>query len=398
MSDDPKMPGLKAKSPPVVSDAFSALRDIERSVLTFQTSYRPPELALTRIPRLYEQLAKTVDIFRQSHISRVLEEQRRFADTIAAQVRSANQAYAGMSRHFANIPNLGTTMQELSRPWQTSLFQISAEMQKQLRAGNLLARRMSEAMRFSIAAEASFARFHGRSFCDLLGVTADHSRSISSSIMAVSGAYAALINRLNAERRSILSVFPVMLDHPPLEVFNLVDLAQTVTEVEPESEVENVRQEVREISANIVPAALESALVAVSPGLPALWQGAKAALATQNPDRPRHVATSLRELMTHVLHLLSPDDEIRRWSNDPTHYDKGRPTRRARLLFICREINHDEFTNFVKKDIDAVLAFIDLFQQGTHDINPPFTEVQLKAMLHRTEAAVLFIVNISRSK
>lgn len=398
MSDEPKISESKGKSVAHVSGTFSALRDIDRSLIAFQESYRPPELAFTGISRLYEQFAKTTNIFRQNHVSRVLEEQMRFADTIATQVRSANQALAGIGRHFDEIADLGRTMQELSQSCQTSLFQISDQMREQLRAGDVLARRVSEAMRVSIAAEAAFARFHSRSFGDLLGINVNLSRVISSSVMAVSTAYTDLANRLNAERRSILSVLPVVLDHPPLEMFNLVDLAETVTEVEAEPEVESIQAEVRESSGDIVSVALRSTLVGVNPGLPALWEGAKAALATDNPDRARHVATSLRELMTHILHLLSPDEDVRRWSTDPSHYDEGKPTRRARLLYICRDINHNEFTTFVKKDIDAVLAFIDLFQQGTHAVKPPFTEIQLKAMLHRTEAAVLFLVNISRSK
>lgn len=398
MNDEPEHTGDKKRSVPRVSDAFSALRDIERSLTAFQKAYRPPKLALAQISPLYEQLAKSADVFRQSHISRVFEEQRRLAETIGAQVRSANLAFTGISSRIAEIENFGKKMQELSRPWHTSLFQISAQMQAQLRAGDLLAHRMAETMRFSIVAEAAFARFNGREFGNLLGVSAAVSRGISSTVTAVSSAYADLAKRLNAERSSILSVFPVVLDHPPLEVFNLVDLAQTVTEVEPEPEVESVQAEIRERSADVVPAALKNALVSVNPELRALWEGAKFALAKTNPDRPRQVATSLRELMTHILHLLSPDEEVKQWSAEPSYYHNGRPTRRARLLYICRGINHSEFTTFVRRDIDAVLAFVDLFQQGTHDIAPPFTDPQLKALLHRTEAAILFLVNISRSQ
>lgn len=47
MSDEPKTPEFKGKSAPRVSDAFSALRAIERSLIAFQKSYRPPELAFT---------------------------------------------------------------------------------------------------------------------------------------------------------------------------------------------------------------------------------------------------------------------------------------------------------------------------------------------------------------
>jgi hypothetical protein len=52
--------------------------------------------------------------------------------------------------------------------------------------------------------------------------------------------------------------------------------------------------------------------------------------------RVRHVLVSLRELITHVLHDLSPDNEIRAWSTDPKYFDKDKPTRAARHLYMNR--------------------------------------------------------------
>ena len=96
MSDEPKIPESKGTS---------ALRDIERSLLALKKTYRPPDLAFTHIPSLYDQFATTADIFRQNHISRALEEQRRFADTIAAQVRSGSRGSRGQSLTFDTSPD-----------------------------------------------------------------------------------------------------------------------------------------------------------------------------------------------------------------------------------------------------------------------------------------------------
>ena len=115
-----------------------------------------------------------------------------------------------------------------------------------------------------------------------------------------------------------------------------------------------------------------------------------------NPDRIRHFCTSLRELYTHVLHHLSPNEEIRKWSQDPSHYVNKKPTRKARLLYICRGINHDSFTDFVKSDIDSVLSFVNILQGGTHSIQSRLTDKQLDAMLIRMESTLTYLIKTGK--
>lgn len=140
--------------------------------------------------------------------------------------------------------------------------------------------------------------------------------------------------------------------------------------------------------------AIEELLGKLNVELMRLLHGARQSLESTNPDKVRHFATSLRELFTHVLHTLSPDDQVKNWSNSPTHYDRGKPTRRARLLYICRSLNHGPFSDFIEKDIDAVLEFLKLFQRGTHEITPTYTDSQLKIMLVRMESALRFLLEI----
>ena len=105
-----------------------------------------------------------------------------------------------------------------------------------------------------------------------------------------------------------------------------------------------------------------------------MWKGAIEAFHSDNSDKVRHFSISIRELYTHLIYNLAPDEDIKKWTSDKGNYDdKGRPTRRARLLFICRNINNKPFNSFVKKDVDATLAFIDIFQKGTHGIDPVFS-------------------------
>ena len=127
-----------------------------------------------------------------------------------------------------------------------------------------------------------------------------------------------------------------------------------------------------------------------------LINGARESLKSNNPDRARHITTSVRELFTQVLHGLAPDEEIRKWSADGDHYHNNRPTRRARLLYICRKFACDPLTKFVEDDVRAALTLIDSLNAGTHVVQSALTEFQLEAIVYRVEALVLFLLKISR--
>lgn len=141
---------------------------------------------------------------------------------------------------------------------------------------------------------------------------------------------------------------------------------------------------------------IDEELALFSDQLLILLNGARKSLKSDNPDRARHVMTSVRELFTHILHGLSPDDEIRRWSTDASHYHKDQPTRRARLLYICRKISCDPLTKFVEDDVRAALTLIDFLNVGTHVVQLKLTEFQLQAIVYRMEALALFLLKLSR--
>ena len=46
------------------------------------------------------------------------------------------------------------------------------------------------------------------------------------------------------------------------------------------------------------------------------------------------------------------------------------------------------------KDVDATLEFLQLFQQGTHEVTSSFSEIQLDTMKHRMESALRFVLEI----
>ena len=181
---------------------------------------------------------------------------------------------------------------------------------------------------------------------------------------------------------------PDIIQYPAHEVFREAELLEQITVPEDEQVV------LEEYEVITIPEerTLEDRLGEINSDLLNLLQGARAALSADNPDRARHVTVSLRELIGRVLHQFAPKDKIKAWSTDHSYYDEeGKPTRRARLLYICREINSDPLSKFVDVDVKSVLTLIQVLNAETHVIPCRLTDRQLQALVGRTESCLQFL-------
>lgn len=227
----------------------------------------------------------------------------------------------------------------------------------------------------------------------LRGMTAEV-ESIKGPFLEFTHSYSGLVRSFEQPELAITSLPPVVSGVPPVEVFTASDLLAHLSRPEPLRSDDDV--ELRRELSDEIEESLEGLLWAVDPALIATWRGAKQALSSDNPDRARHVAISLRELLTHVLQRIAPDARVESWTSDPEHFHDGRPTREARLLYLCRTIDHGPFSGFVRKDVASTVSFIGLFQRGTHKIQVDFSESQLRLLVLRAESLLRFLLSIDR--
>jgi len=130
-----------------------------------------------------------------------------------------------------------------------------------------------------------------------------------------------------------------------------------------------------------------------------LIDGARDAARSDNPDRVRHAATSIRELFTHVTHNLATDEEVIKWAaSDAQLVENGRPTRRGRLLFILRRVNNGAFTEFVDAEVNAMLTLIGVLHGGTHGVVPNLSDDALSAGVDWMESALANLIRIAREE
>lgn len=120
-----------------------------------------------------------------------------------------------------------------------------------------------------------------------------------------------------------------------------------------------------------------------------LLDGAKKSLCSRNPDKVRHAITSLRELVTQILHTRAPNKEVSKIYTHPKFYSKGNPTRRARITYILESKGSGlNLQGCIERDVSALLELFDLFQQGTHRVVPLLNDQELEFVVRRTELVV----------
>ena len=135
----------------------------------------------------------------------------------------------------------------------------------------------------------------------------------------------------------------------------------------------------------------------VDPRLARPYVGARDALNGNNADRARHILSSLRELWNHLLRRLAPDELVSAWIpgniNQQDLLHEGRPTRRAKVLYVCRELNNGPLKEFLTHDTRALVKLMELFNR-VHELEKELTDEQLRAIFLKTHSWLMYILQI----
>ncbi len=134
----------------------------------------------------------------------------------------------------------------------------------------------------------------------------------------------------------------------------------------------------------------------ISPDLDDRWRGAVFSLDSRNPDAARHFCTSARELITQILEIKAPDQQVLATLSDCALTDQGKPTRRSKIRYFLHQkgMLSDLVEDFVDHDMKNVVELFNVFNQGTHGAAGEFDFHQLSAIKVRVEDAVLFLSSL----
>jgi len=248
---------------------------------------------------------------------------------------------------------------------------------------------MSRMLSASLVAQQRLAALDRVPLGSLVGADATFRRSVAAHLGRLTRSYERVLAA--ATQPSLVARLPLITAYVPVEYYRHVRTLESVSILAVDADDALVT----------VDASLEEAVPGIDDllrefdgSLCPLLVGARQALAGRNPDRARHVTTSLRELFTQVLHALAPDDGVRSWTSHADHFHNKRPTRRARLLYICRNINEGAFTDLVEDDVRAALSFFDLLSDGTHTVESRLSTAHLISTVARMESLLVFLLQI----
>lgn len=373
-------------------------RDAMRSAIAFRSANRSlfdeinKSLSLVTKLRLGEILPTITKDF--AHISSLQAEMAKIRPIIDSPLfefskQASLSISQGLSQQIREIAKLTPRISDILRAEVQSLGPAIAAMNELALQSHLA--KVSE---ISLLAQRSLVGLELKEIAKAINVADSVRQSFREAHLGFAQEYSGLFRSLVDDKAKISSILADLSYLPSVEFYRSARVVRTSTVAEEELSAEedqifgNINTETTDI--------VEIILARINPDLIKLWRGASEALESTNPDSVRHFITSLRELLTQVMHAMAPDDQVRAWSKAPEHYHENRPTRRARLLYVCREINHKPFNTFLEKDIDSVLSSFEMFQQGTHQIEAPFSKPQLRALKLRAESTIRFLIDLSK--
>ncbi len=344
-----------------------------------------------------EQMERTLEPIRrqQLEISRALE-----LSGAAARIQeivSANQHWQDLIKQATATSRITESLSAAHQSWLDTIKPIQHDFSKlsQLQASAKLALcdtslRLAATERFMAGID--FEAIRGRFRIEMPVIS-----GLESSIAHVAASYGGLAESL-LEISDITRLPTFVLPGATREIYTTSFALETLRpwgdrdEDEAETEIQLVAEAELETSGCI------ALLQQVDPGLARPYIGARDALYGNNADRARHILSSLRELWNHLLRRLAPEDLVAAWipgvSNQKDLLHDGKPTRRARVLYVCRELNNDPLTDFLIHDTRALVKMIELFNR-VHELETALTDEQLRAILLRTDSWLMYILQIS---
>ena len=371
--------------------AKSALAKLHQDMEAINRLAKPPYLSVI------EQMERTLEPIRrqQLEITRALE--MAGAASRIQEIVGANQHWQDLIKQATATSRIAESLSAAHQSWLDTIKPIQHDFSQlsQLQASAKLAL-CDTSLRLS-ATERLMAGIDFEAIRSRFQIEMPVIAGLESSIAHVAASYGNLAESL-LEISDITRLPAFVLPGATREIYTTSFALETLRpwderdEDEAETEIQFVAEAELETSGCI------ALLQQVDPGLARPYIGARDALYGNNADRARHILSSLRELWNHLLRRLAPDDSVAAWipgiANQKDLLHEGKPTRRARVLYVCRELNNDPLTDFLMHDTRALVKLIELFNR-VHELETKLTDEQLRAIVLKTESWLMYILQIA---
>ena len=369
--------------------ANTALAKLRKDMEAIDRLTKPPSIdLLAHIERTLEPIRRQLEITRTVELAGVADYLRNIHD--------ANQRLQEMLRQATDTSRITESLNAAHQSWVDRISHINdaAERFSRLQVHSRLD--LSDISLQLMATERLMSQIDFGALSSRFQIDMSAISTVERSIANTTESYGKLANSLK-DISDITRLPAFVLPGATREIYNTEITLESLSPID-ESIEDDTKNEIQ-LFAEVE---LETPncvylLQQVEPELVQLYIGANQALNSNNVDRARHILSSLRELCNNVLWRLAPDDLVSAWivSNKMKKelLHEGRPTRRARILYICREIDNEPLSEFLTHDTKAFVKLIELFNK-VHELESGLTDKQLKAIFHRTDSGLKYILQI----
>lgn len=378
----------------VISDYITARHESFRSLaLAYQPTWKIPESAFAKLGHeeisAFKASARIFEGFNKLN----QEALRQIAHTAFKSQKETLDIASMSAAHVVNVKTMFNAVDIANKSMLGSFEKLRTNLvDPELQLG------LSKMAAASILSQASLARLDLGAIGNFSSARDQMGIELARTVQGLTKSFSDLVIAKGNSLPEILSFPSAISALPPIEYFNASNVLETFTVDESRRILWGKKKEFITATTIETDKALYLLLADLDPNLIEMLRGANDARKSSNPDRARHFSISARELLSHVLRLLAPDEEVRKWTKLPDHYKDGKPTRKARLLFICRTINSNRLNRFVEKDTVALLELMDILHGGTHGLQSGLTDEQMRALDLRLEGALRFLLEIGRIK
>lgn len=309
-----------------------------------------------------------------------------------------NNSILEMSKVFQSNLHINQNLTGLTNPISSFLKQESSiaklssfpAIDKSITSLFATSSNIGKIAEYSLQAERNFSTLTIKNIGSRLKIEESTIPSLWDTLTDCSKSFSNLWTSYESNPKSFVELPPILLRIAPIEYFNTSSLIEKISVEENEDSEETLLTNDLLIENEET---LVMLLPKLNPHLLKMWKGANQALVSDNNDKVRHFVTSIRELFTHVLHLIAPDDAIASWPDrKEEYYANGKVTRRGRLQYLYRNVRNEHFNEFIEADIKTTLFLINLFQEGTHAINSKLTDSQLISIKVKVESTLKYLL------
>lgn len=290
---------------------------------------------------------------------------------------------------------LAAQLEQISKGWGSQL-QLIRDTLPDATIDMALKSHLSRITDLSILAQSALANLPSERIGTALPLRDDYRAALRNSFLDYSNAYRDLFRSLEHSQTDILSLRPSLTELPSFGYYTGANLVRSISAGAPATEDE---EDSSEEIANATSSALEDRLNDLNPIFVQMFEGARQALDSDNPDRVRQFSISLSELVTQVLNRLVPDEKVRVWSGAAEYYDEsGTPTSEGRLDYLSQQSDRKQLTTYAKKSFAFDLELLTYLQHGSNKAGTDYTPEQLRNLITKVENTLLLITEIVDSE